>query len=82
MCVVLNKMKRYQNSYCKKKGWLHKFNVVRQSDKGVLERCERCGENKNFPVNTPNHIYLSYHIRNILRADDPLFAREYPQIKV
>lgn len=29
----------------------------------------------------PSKIYLSYHIREVLRKNDVMFAREYPNIK-
>ncbi len=35
---------------------------------------------KHFPVNIPNHLYLSWHLRDVLRKGDPLFAKEYPHI--
>lgn len=67
---------RYQNSVCRP-GWLHKFKDIKQTSTGTLERCERCGLQMNFPSNMPSHLFLSYHIRQILRKSDPLFAREY-----
>jgi hypothetical protein len=33
-----------------------------------------------FPHDTPNHKYLEYHVRQALQENDPLFAREYPEI--
>lgn len=68
---------RYQNSVCRP-GILHKFIQLRVTTHGSLERCERCGMQKMFSMSMPNHLYLSYHIRSILRADDRLFKREYP----
>lgn len=68
---------KYQNSVCRR-GWLHKFIQIKQTGTGFLERCERCGKQIHFPVNIPNHIYLSYHIRSVLQSHDPLFQREYP----
>lgn len=69
---------RYQNSECKG-GYLHKFRQLYQTMTGYVERCERCGLQMHFPI-TPeaNHYYLSYHIREVLRAEDALFAHEYP----
>jgi hypothetical protein len=68
---------RYQNSYCKN-GYLHDFVQVAQTSKGYLERCTRCGMTRHFPHDTPNHVYLSYHLRSALQPGDPLFNREYP----
>lgn len=62
--------------------WLHKFKLLAEVKNGILERCERCGLMRHFPNNIPNHEYLAYHIRSILRADDPLFKKEYPEIKI
>jgi len=72
------KTKRYQNSVCKG-NYLHKFIILKNTQKGVLERCERCGMTQHFHNNISNHIYLSYHIRSALQAYEPLFNREYPQ---
>lgn len=69
---------RYLRSRCKKGGWLHKFKVVDNFRGGLVERCERCGEKKFFPKDSPNIYYLQYHVREILKASDPLFKREYP----
>lgn len=73
-------LKRYRKSVCRG-AWLHKFKQIKQTQTGVLERCERCGMTKHFPINAPNLYYLQYHIRSILRKSDPLFSREYPNIK-
>lgn len=68
---------KYQNSVCKQ-GWLHKWNHLENLKGGSLERCERCGLQKHFPINYPNHLYLSWHIRSILRKSDTNFSKEYP----
>jgi len=73
-------MNHYQNSKCVN-GYLHDFRIQRQLASGVLEVCTRCRKAKYFPNNVPNHIYLSYHIRQALQPSDPLFAREYPNFK-
>lgn len=70
---------RYQNSVCRR-GILHKFVLIRTTPLGVLERCERCGMKKHFKNNEPNHLYLSYHIRSVLKKSDNLFKKEYPNI--
>lgn len=72
---------KYQNSVCKR-GWLHKWVTTSQDSKGIVERCERCGKKMMFSSKMPNHIFLSYHIRSVLRADDALFSREYPNIQI
>ena len=70
---------KYQNSVCRP-GLLHKFKQIRITDNGSLERCERCGLQMNFPFTIPNHIYISFHIRDILRSSDSLFSKEYPNL--
>lgn len=70
--------RRYQNSYCRG-NWLHKFQIIKQTKDGVLERCDKCGLEKHFSVDVPNHIYLSYHLRSGLQIYDPMYQREYGQ---
>lgn len=74
--------RRYQNSWCKKVGFLHAFKPIMETGKGVLERCGRCKEKKHFPHGMNNARYLSYHIRDILRANDPMFRKEFPNITI
>lgn len=74
--------KRYQNSICKA-GFLHKFRTVGQTITGFVERCKRCGLTKHFPIHKgAQNLYMSFHIRDVLRASDILFRHEYPEIKV
>ncbi len=70
--------RRYRKSVCKG-NFLHKFNTIDQRIDGIVERCERCGTTKFFPNNAPDLYYLQFNIRRVLRANDPLFNREYPQ---
>lgn len=70
---------RYQNSVCEKhRGWLHKWLTIKYTEKGELVRCERCGEKLHLRNDMPRHIILSYMIRSVLQASDPLFKKEYP----
>lgn len=69
-------MSRYQNSECKR-NMLHDFKIITSDHTGLLERCSRCGLKKHFPNDTPNHIYISWHIRQALSANDPRFNIEY-----
>lgn len=71
--------KRYRKSICRG-NWLHKFVTIQKTENGIFERCERCGIGMHFPTNAPNLYYLQYNIRRILRANDPLFQREYGKI--
>lgn len=72
---------RYQNSVCRR-GWLHKWIEIAKTRLGTLERCERCGMKMHFRNDMPNHLMLSFHIRSVLRASDPLFKKEYPNITI
>ncbi len=61
-------------------GWLHKFEIYQQDDRGVLEICVRCGLRKTWEVRNGkinNLDYLSYHVRNALIPQHNLFPREY-----
>lgn len=71
-------LRKYQNSVCKGT-WLHNFEILKQTQAGILERCKRCGLPKHFPNQIPNHLYLSWHIRQALQVNDPMFLREYPE---
>lgn len=73
----------WEKSKCRiKMGWLHKFEIFSQDDRGVLEICVRCGLRKVFEVREGkinNLDYLSYHVRNALPKEHNLFLREYVQ---
>lgn len=71
---------RYQKSHCKN-GYLHDFVQVDQTATGYVERCTRCGIQMHFPLDTPNAVYLSYHLRSALQPNDVLFLREYPNVR-
>ena len=73
-------MSRYQKSECKR-NMLHDFRVIPFDKGGLLERCTRCGKKMHFPETTPNHVYLSFHIRQALPANDPRYKIEYPHAK-
>jgi hypothetical protein len=74
---------RYQNSVCEKtRGWLHKWATIKYTNKGELVRCERCGTKLHLNNQMPRHIQASYFAREMLQSHDPLFAREYPHIKI
>lgn len=70
---------RYQNSLCCDGKWLHKWEQLELIKDGSLERCERCGLKMHFPTDKrANNYYLSFHIREILRANESRFKKEYP----
>lgn len=77
----MKQSKRYQNSLCGRGMWLHKFKPIKLTPVGSLERCERCGLQKHFLYSEPSYVFVSYNIRSLLTIADPLFYREYPQIK-
>lgn len=69
----------YQNSVCKG-GWLHRYIIKRSYKNAVEEICAICKDRKIFSQDTPNRIYLSYHLRESLQPSRGLiFQREYPQ---
>ncbi|MDE2233075.1 MAG: hypothetical protein KGJ90_02985 [Patescibacteria group bacterium] len=70
---------KYQLSICRP-GWLHKFRPVYFVPQGNVEKCERCGRVRYFDARD-KWGYLAWHIRDVLRKGDPMFAREYPNIQ-
>lgn len=66
----------FQKSKCHG-GWLHSFTITDTYPEGVAEVCLKCRKRVYFPNNIPNVVYLSYHMRQALQRDHPLFAREY-----
>ena len=50
---------------------------MKQTKKGMLERCERCGKLLHCPMDMPNNIYVSYHVREILRAYEAMYKKEH-----
>lgn len=70
---------KYQNSVCRP-GHLHKFRPVCQTAEGNVERCEKCGLQKHFKAGDGIG-YLSWHIRDVLRKDDPMFFREFGEVE-
>lgn len=69
----------YLNSMCQE-GYLHRFNLVKEYEHGVLEVCEICALEKFFPVvngKTDNAEYMSWHVRQALHPHNPLFFHEY-----
>lgn len=65
-----------QNSKCKD-GWLHRYRQIKEFPSGVLEICEICHDRQFFHHKTPNHVYLSYHLRQTLQLNNPRFNKEY-----
>jgi len=61
-------------------GWLHRFNIQRQWEDCVEEVCEICGKSVFFKVingHADNSQYISYHARQCLPKQHPLFSHEY-----
>lgn len=70
----------FEKSRCRG-NWLHRFQLTRQFDFGVEERCLICGETVRFKVidgRINNTDYISYHARNALPKQHNLFYHEYP----
>ena len=72
--------RRYSNSECRN-GYLHKFYPNKPDGKRFSGQMRTVRIKKIFPQDAPNLLYL-YNIRRVLRADDPLFKREYPDVQV
>lgn len=64
------------NSDCSS-GMMHDYQIQEMYPKGLLEVCSRCKDKQFFPNNIPNHIYLSFHLRNSLQKWNPRFNKEY-----
>lgn len=60
-------------------GFLHDYRIVKVFPNGMLEVCLKCRDKQYFKNNTPNHVYLSYHMRSALQKDHPRFQKEYGQ---
>lgn len=58
-------------------GWMHRYRMTRFYKEDVEEICEICKDRQIFKQNTPNHIYLSYHLRLALQKDNKRFKKEY-----
>lgn len=58
------------NSKCHK-GYLHRFEVAREYETGVLETCKICHIKKFFKINdegrVDNNKFMSYHLRQVLQ---------------
>ncbi len=59
-------------------GWLHRFHIIEQNPDGVIEMCRLCQKTVFFTSNVDNLTYLSYHLREALTEDHPLFLHEHP----
>jgi hypothetical protein len=62
--------------------WLHKFETARQWEDCIEEVCVRCHErvyHKIVDERVDNRNYVSYHAREVLQPNHPLFLHEYPQ---
>lgn len=57
--------------------WMHHYEIIKVLEEGVIERCEICNDEQFFHNDTPNHIYLSYHLRSTLNPRNLQFYHEY-----
>jgi hypothetical protein len=74
----MEKLNEWEMSSCAD-GWLHRFKIVSESPEGVTEMCKLCTNTVFFPANCDNLTYLSYHLREALPTDHPLYWHEFPQ---
>jgi hypothetical protein len=70
-----------KNSNCEVPGYLHDYQIFKVVKEGVVEVCTRCKDSQYFPNTIPNHIYLSFHMKQLVQKKDPRFKREYPHFK-
>lgn len=56
---------------------MHNYHIVKTFPNGVIEICQRCRDKQYFKNNTPNYIYLSFHLRSMLQKWHPRFHKEY-----
>jgi hypothetical protein len=59
-------------------GWLHRFHIIETNPDGTMEMCKLCTKVVFFPTNCDNLTYLSYHLREALQTDHPLYFHEWP----
>ena len=69
-----------KNSECRYTHFLHDYQIVEEFPHGVMEECTRCHDKQFFRNDVKNIDYLSYHLRSILRSNDPRYLREYETI--
>lgn len=70
----------FKNSECIG-GWLHRYEIVMEGAGFVKERCLICKDEVVFPVRLgriDNTEYISYHMREVLMPQHPLYSHEYP----
>lgn len=63
--------------------WLHRFQLIKPYEQGMLERCSICGQEEFFTVvegRIDNLEYLYYHARQALPKQHPYFKHEYQTI--
>jgi len=58
-------------------GWLHRYQFIKVSKEGVEEQCQICKKVVRFRNDTPNYIYLAYHMRSALSKEHSYFNHEY-----
>ncbi len=60
--------------------YLHRFEIVEESETSILEVCDICRMRKIFQLREGlinNNNYMSFHCRLALMKEHPLFEREY-----
>jgi hypothetical protein len=64
-------------------GFLHNYQIIRQSPGAVIEICEKCRDRQVFKINSGKHgnlHYLSYHLRQALPPFHRLYPHEYKKL--
>lgn len=73
----MEKLNEWSASECYD-GLLHRYRIIEQNPEGVIEMCKLCQNTVFFPQNVDNLTYLSYHLREALTEDHPMYYLEYP----
>ncbi len=68
-----------RNSQCEA-GFLHDYRIKKTFPNGVIEICRRCRVKKWFNNDTPNHVYLDYHLRAALPKYHLRYKKEYEKL--
>ncbi len=65
-----------KNSICRHNLY-HDYQIVRTTENGVVEMCTKCKKRVYFRNNVPNIVYLSHHLRSMLRPGNYKYLRHY-----
>lgn len=79
----MNKGDEWEDSLCTDV-WLHRYNIVYQSDEWIMEICEICGDDQYYRIledgSSDNQEYLSHNLRLALPYHHPWSKHEYAEL--